>query len=99
MKNPKNRRAAKPDPTPPPEDPGDPAAAEDAIEVIRDPAAGEAAKEVATQNLFDSFPSLARIMSVVVLMLGILGVGLLFYRVMAGFFVPLFLAALLVVIF
>ena len=38
-------------------------------------------------------------MSVVVLVIGILAVGALFYRVMAGFFVPLFLAALLVVIF
>jgi len=33
------------------------------------------------------------------ILLGIVGVGLLFYRVMAGFFVPLFLAVLLVVLF
>ncbi len=33
------------------------------------------------------------------LVIGIFAVGLLFYRVMAGFFIPLFLAALLVVIF
>ncbi|QDT07259.1 putative inner membrane protein [Rubripirellula lacrimiformis] len=44
-------------------------------------------------------PSLARILSVVMLILGIIAVGALFYKVMAGFFVPLFLAALLVVIF
>ncbi|MEM9646316.1 MAG: AI-2E family transporter, partial [Planctomycetota bacterium] len=50
-------------------------------------------------GFLSSMPSLSRIMSVVVLVLGILGVGLLFYQVMAGFFVPLFLAALLVVIF
>ena len=44
-------------------------------------------------------PSLARILSVVMLILGIIAVGALFYKVMASFFVPLFLAALLVVIF
>ncbi len=44
-------------------------------------------------------PSLSRILSVVMLILGIIAVGALFYKVMAGFFVPLFLAALLVVIF
>ena len=44
-------------------------------------------------------PSLSRILSVVMLILGILAVGALFYKVMAGFFVPLFLAALLVVLF
>lgn len=49
--------------------------------------------------LFPVLPSLSRIMSVVMLMFGILAVGALFYRVMAVFFVPLFLAALLVVIF
>ena len=42
---------------------------------------------------------MARILSVVVLILGIVAVGVLFYKVMAGFFVPLFLAVLLVVIF
>ncbi|MGB0598374.1 MAG: AI-2E family transporter [Rubripirellula sp.] len=46
-----------------------------------------------------SFPSLAKILSVAVLILGIIAVGAIFYKVMAGFFVPLFLAALLVVIF
>ncbi len=46
-----------------------------------------------------SLPSLSRILSVVMLILGIMAIGALFYRVMAGFFVPLFLAALLVVIF
>jgi predicted PurR-regulated permease PerM len=44
-------------------------------------------------------PSMARILSTVMLILGIIAVGALFYKVMAGFFVPLFLAALLVVIF
>lgn len=44
-------------------------------------------------------PSLSRILSVVMLILGIFIVGILFLRVMAGFFVPLFLAALLVVLF
>ncbi len=48
---------------------------------------------------FSELPSLSRITSVVMLMIGIAVVGVLFYRVMAGFFVPLFLAALLVVIF
>lgn len=46
-----------------------------------------------------SLPSLSRILSVVMLILGIVAIGVLFYRVMAGFFVPLFLAVLLVVIF
>jgi predicted PurR-regulated permease PerM len=46
-----------------------------------------------------ALPSLARILSVVMLILGIVAIGALFYKVMAGFFVPLFLAALLVVIF
>ncbi|MEM6690514.1 MAG: AI-2E family transporter [Planctomycetota bacterium] len=46
-----------------------------------------------------ALPSLSRILSVVMLILGILVVGALFIQVMAGFFVPLFLAALLVVLF
>lgn len=45
------------------------------------------------------FPMLSRILSVAMLILGIIAVGALFYKVMVGFFVPLFLAALLVVIF
>ncbi|MEM6980192.1 MAG: AI-2E family transporter [Planctomycetota bacterium] len=49
--------------------------------------------------LFPQLPSLSRIMSVVMLVFGILAVGVLFYQLMIGFFVPLFLAALLVVIF
>lgn len=49
--------------------------------------------------LFPALPSLSRIMSVVMLVIGIFAVGILFYQVMAGFFIPLFLAALLVVIF
>ena len=46
-----------------------------------------------------ALPPMARILSVVMLILGIIVVGALFFQVMAGFFVPLFLAALLVVIF
>lgn len=53
----------------------------------------------AKQPLFPRLPSLSRVMSVVMLMIGILAVGALFYKVMSSFFVPLFLAALLVVIF
>lgn len=51
------------------------------------------------REFFPPLPSLSRILSVVMLILGIIAVGALFYKVMAGFFVPLFLAALLVVIF
>jgi len=51
------------------------------------------------ENWVGSLPSLSRILSVVMLILGIIAIGALFYKVMAGFFVPLFLAALLVVIF
>ncbi|TWU19417.1 AI-2E family transporter [Allorhodopirellula heiligendammensis] len=51
------------------------------------------------QAFFPQLPSLSRIMSVVMLVIGILAVGVLFYQVMVGFFVPLFMAALLVVIF
>lgn len=46
-----------------------------------------------------NFPSLARISSVVMLFAGILIVGMLFYKVMVGFFIPLFMAAAMVVIF
>jgi predicted PurR-regulated permease PerM len=55
--------------------------------------------DFAKHPLFPRLPSLSRIMSVVMLMIGILVIGALFYQVMAGFFVPLFLATLLVVIF
>ena len=55
--------------------------------------------ESLSENWIQSFPSLSRILSVVMLILGIIAIGALFYKVMAGFFVPLFLAALLVVIF
>ncbi|OUT62907.1 MAG: hypothetical protein CBB71_01165 [Rhodopirellula sp. TMED11] len=44
-------------------------------------------------------PSLSRVTSVLALLGGIIVVGLLFYKVMVGFFVPLFMAAALVVIF
>jgi predicted PurR-regulated permease PerM len=53
----------------------------------------------ASQQLPEKFPSLSRITSVLMLLAGILVVGLLFYKVMAGFFIPLFMAAALVVIF
>ncbi len=43
--------------------------------------------------------SISRLISVAVLIVVIVAIGILFYRVMVGFFVPLFLAALLVVIF
>ena len=49
--------------------------------------------------LLGALPPLSRILSVIMLILGIVAVGVLFYKVMAGFFVPLFLAVLLVVIF
>jgi predicted PurR-regulated permease PerM len=55
--------------------------------------------ELTPSPLMAALPSMARIFSVVVLILGIVAVGVLFYKVMAGFFVPLFLAVLLVVIF
>ncbi|MEO1618851.1 MAG: AI-2E family transporter [Planctomycetota bacterium] len=51
------------------------------------------------EPLGGKMPSLSRITSVAMLLLGILLVGVLFYKVMAGFFIPLFMAAALVVIF
>src|SRR6056297_853072 len=50
------------------------------------PDAGAPPKQV----LFPQLPSLSRIMSVVMLVFGIFAVGVLFYRLMIGFFVPLF---------
>ena len=58
----------------------------------------EALGEVAAR-MISQLPSLSRVMSVVMLIFGIVAVGILFYRVMAVFFVPLFMAAALVVIF
>ena len=52
-----------------------------------------------TVRSFSSNMNIARLLSIVMLILGIIAVGVLFYRVMAGFFVPLFLAVLLVVLF
>ena len=52
-----------------------------------------------TVRSFRSNMNIARLLSIVMLILGIIAVGVLFYRVMAGFFVPLFLAVLLVVLF
>jgi predicted PurR-regulated permease PerM len=71
-------------------------------DVSPDPAAGvtdDSALRRGSASFFTAMPSLARILSVVMLILGIVAVGVLFYRVMAGFFVPLFLAVLLVLIF
>ncbi len=56
-------------------------------------------KTLTPETLLPKLPSLSRIISVVMLIVGTLAVGALFYRVMAVFFVPLFLAAALVVIF
>ncbi len=70
-----------------------------------DPAASTAHKSrskiktLTPETLLPKLPSLSRIVSVAMLILGILAVGALVYRVMAVFFVPLFLAASLVVIF
>ncbi len=61
--------------------------------------AGDKANDTKKEPLFPRLPSLSRVMSVVMLMIGILAIGALFYKVMASFFVPLFLATLLVVIF
>ncbi|WP_235908412.1 AI-2E family transporter [Roseiconus nitratireducens] len=58
------------------------------------------ASPVSASPLFaGKLPSLSRITSVIMLLVGILVVGLLFYKVMVGFFIPLFMAAALVVIF
>lgn len=59
----------------------------------------EGATRSGWETRFPRLPSLSRVMSVVMLMIGIVAIGALFYKVMAGFFVPLFLATLLVVIF
>ncbi len=67
-------------------------AGEDAIEI-------ELSQKDGGLDLIGKFPSLARITSVLVLLAGILIVGLLFYKVMIGFFIPLFMAAAMVVIF
>ena len=58
-----------------------------------------AGQMVDASSFLSQLPSLSRIMSVVMLIFGIIAVGILFYRVMAVFFVPLFMAAALVVIF
>ncbi len=73
----------------------------DDAEVVKRPSAEKLAASgfVGKPVLFPRLPSLSRIMSVVMLVIGILAIGVLFYQVMAGFFVPLFMAALLVVIF
>ncbi len=60
-------------------------------------AAGDEATAEPIGTLLGS--SISRLISVAVLIVVIVAIGILFYRVMVGFFVPLFLAALLVVIF
>ena len=62
-----------------------------------DPESGKAIPSD-TASLVGPIPPMARLFSVVMIILGIVAVGVLFYRVMAGFFVPLFLAVLLVVL-
>ncbi|QEG40555.1 AI-2E family transporter [Roseimaritima ulvae] len=61
------------------------------------PPTADAPSESAANTLLGS--SISRLISVAVLIVVIVAIGILFYRVMVGFFVPLFLAALLVVIF
>ncbi|MEO1529259.1 MAG: AI-2E family transporter [Planctomycetota bacterium] len=51
------------------------------------------------QQVIGKLPSLSRVTSVLMLFAGILIVGVLFYKVMVGFFIPLFMAAALAVIF
>ena len=51
------------------------------------------------QQVIGKLPSLSRVTSVLMLFAGILIVGVLFYKVMIGFFIPLFMAAALAVIF
>lgn len=83
-----------------PEDaPSEPAPTADSLKTAasNSPQTGSGAGE--TDSLIGKFPSLARISSVIMLVAGILVVGLLFYKVMVGFFIPLFMAAALVVIF
>ncbi len=65
----------------------------------KSPLAEATPKTEPVKALVSKIPTLSRILSVVMLILGIIAVGALFYKVMASFFVPLFLAALLVVIF
>ncbi|MCD0462697.1 AI-2E family transporter [Roseiconus lacunae] len=61
---------------------------------------GPAESEMQTAvSTFMEMPSMSRVLSVIVLLAGILVVGMLFYKVMVGFFIPLFMAAALVVIF
>ena len=56
-------------------------------------------KTVTQDTIIPKLPWLSRAISIAFLLIGTLAVGLLFYRVMAVFFVPLFIAAALVVIF
>jgi predicted PurR-regulated permease PerM len=60
---------------------------------------GPSKPSLQAQEILANLPTLSRIISVIMLLIGILVVGLLFYKVMVGFFIPLFMAAALVVIF
>ncbi|QDS93669.1 putative inner membrane protein [Roseimaritima multifibrata] len=72
---------------------------------VSDPASPSNVSADSTESAASSDPAsllgtpIARLLSVTVLIVVIVAIGILFYRVMVGFFVPLFLAALLVVIF
>ena len=78
-------------------------AAQENLAQSRDESDGEAKKSGKRRGLpspsITSLPSLSRITSVIMLLVGIMIVGMLFYKVMVGFFIPLFMAAALVVIF
>ena len=94
------RRKRKSDPTPTEPAPENSPSASSADDVTDSKSSSEPElKHDHPRTLFPALPSLSRILSVVMLILGIIAVGALFYKVMASFFVPLFLAALLVVIF
>ncbi|MCC9602750.1 AI-2E family transporter [Stieleria sp. JC731] len=69
------------------------------VSVSKDESSPEVSAAQFSASTLAEMPSLSRVLSVVVLLAGILVVGMLFYKVMVGFFIPLFMAAALVVIF
>lgn len=83
----------------PPANGDDPAESPPSSDAPASPESEDASSTDPALPLLQGLPSMARILSIAMLILGIIAVGALFYKVMAGFFVPLFLAALLVVIF
>lgn len=93
----RRQKRTNPDPAPANSEPEGTAADPDGADPPR--AHGSISGTEAAGPSVTAFPSLSRIVSVIMLVLGTVAVGALFYRVMAGFFVPLFLAALMVVIF